>query len=149
MPCQNEKRMNGHGTGNIVDRLRSAGLKVTSQRVAVYGALASYGHATVDSIVAKVRESLPVITVAAVYNILETMADSGLVGRVASTGKMVYDITPSYHDHLIVDGGSTVLDLDDPAFRSLVEEYLSRKRLPGYRIKGARVYVDAETEQRF
>lgn len=129
----------------IGDKLRRAGLKVTNQRVAVYRVLAMLGHASVDSIVARVRQALPVVTVAAVYNILETMADAGLIGRVHSTGKMVYDITSICHDHLIIDNGKAVADLDDPDFRKMIESYFSGKRLDGYRINGARVYIDVET----
>lgn len=129
----------------IGDKLRRAGLKVTNQRVAVYRVLAMLEHASVDSIVARVRQALPVVTVAAVYNILEAMADAGLIGRVHSTGKMVYDITSTCHDHLIIDNGKAVADLDDPDFRKMIESYFSGKRLDGYRINGARVYIDVET----
>ena len=102
---------------DIGGRLRASGLKVTNQRIAVYRALALLGHASVDSIVSEVRRTLPVVTVAAVYNILETMAESGLIGRVLSTGRKIYDITPAYHDHLIVDDGCEVVDLEDPEIR--------------------------------
>lgn len=129
----------------IGDKLRRAGLKVTNQRVAVYRVLAMLEHASVDSIVARVRQALPVVTVAAVYNILEAMADAGLIGRVHSKGKMVYDITSTCHDHLIIDNGKAVADLDDPDFRKMIESYFSGKRLDGYRINGARVYIDVET----
>lgn len=132
------------GIEDIGGRLRAAGLKVTNQRIAVYRALALLGHASVDSIVSEVRRTLPVVTVAAVYNILETMAESGLIGRVLSTGRKIYDITPAYHDHLIVDDGCEVVDLEDPEIRRLVEMHLSGKSFEGYRVRGARLYVDVE-----
>ena len=129
---------------HIREKLREAGLKATNQRIAVYGALEALGHASVDSTVSIVREGLPVITVAAVYNILEMMADTGLIGRVLSSGKMMYDITPCYHDHLLVDGGREVIDLDDPEIHETVERYFSSKKIDGFRVKGARIYVEVE-----
>ena len=54
-------------------------------------------------------------------------------------------MTSTCHDHLIIDNGKAVADLDDPDFRKMIESYFSGKRLDGYRINGARVYIDVET----
>lgn len=129
---------------DLESRLKGAGLKATAQRMAVYRALSRLGHASVDEIVREVRKEYSSITVATVYNVLEAMTANALIGRVLSSGKMKYDITPRYHDHLLVDGGREIIDLDDPEIREMVEKYFSAKKIDGFRIKGARICIDVE-----
>lgn len=130
---------------NISDRLRGAGLKATVQRVLVYRALMELGHASVDSIVEVVHRTMPAVTVAAVYRILEAMADSGLIGRLYSYGGKMFDITPGYHDHLVTPSGH-VADVKDASLRDAVSSCIGSVRLDGYRIKGVRLFFDVEEE---
>lgn len=129
----------------ISDRLRSAGLKATVQRVLVYKALVELEHASVDAIVEVVHRTMPAVTVAAVYRILEAMADAGLIGRLYSYGGKMFDITPGYHDHLVTSSG-LVADVEDTALRTALSSCVASMKLDGYRIKGARIFLEVEED---
>ncbi|OLB80612.1 MAG: hypothetical protein AUI14_06250 [Actinobacteria bacterium 13_2_20CM_2_71_6] len=57
-------------SADAVRTLRDAGLRVTSQRVAVVGVLAEGGHVDVETLTSKARERLGTLTSQAVYEML-------------------------------------------------------------------------------
>ena len=63
--------------------LSQNGLRSTKQRSSVYSViLAKTDHPTADDILTRVRKNLPTISLATVYNCLETLVDCGLVRQV-------------------------------------------------------------------
>ena len=63
--------------------LAEHGLRSTRQRECVFAVVAaSMDHPTADAIYSRVRESLPGISLATVYNTLETLVSCGLVRQV-------------------------------------------------------------------
>lgn len=73
-------------------RLRSAGLRSTSQRRAVLRALDELGHATVDQLAAQVQRERPELSLSTVYRTVEALDDVGLV-----THAHLHHGTPTYH----------------------------------------------------
>ena len=73
-------------------RLRAAGLRSTSQRRAVLGALDELGHATVDELAAHVQRELPDLSLSTVYRTVEALDEVGLV-----THAHLHHGTPTYH----------------------------------------------------
>ena len=68
---------------NLNSALKSKGLRPTKQRTSVYGViLGKRDHPNADEILLRVRRSLPTISLATVYNCLETLVDCGLVRQV-------------------------------------------------------------------
>ena len=67
--------------------LRGVGLRVTQQRLAVLDALARHPHAGTDVLIAAVRKARPV-SHQAVYDVLHTLADQGLVRRIQPAGSV-------------------------------------------------------------
>jgi Fur family peroxide stress response transcriptional regulator len=68
---------------NLNSALKSNGLRPTKQRTSVYGViLGKRDHPNADEILLRVRRSLPTISLATVYNCLETLVDCGLVRQV-------------------------------------------------------------------
>ena len=93
--------------------LRGVGLRVTQQRLAVLDALAQHPHAATDVLIAAVRETRPV-SHQAVYDVLHTLADLGLVRRIQPAGSVArYELrVGDNHHHVVCRSCGDVFDID-------------------------------------
>lgn len=94
--------------------LRSFGLQVTAQRLAVLRAVAARPHCTAAEVVEGVRSEISSISRQAVYDALGALADKGILRRIQPAGSPARyeDRVDDNHHHLICrDCGSTV-DVD-------------------------------------
>lgn len=93
--------------------LRSAGLQVTAQRLAVYQAVQSLPHAMAEEICKKVREELGVISRQAVYDALNAMAEHQLIRRIQPAGSAArYEHRVDNHHHLACRQCGNLIDID-------------------------------------
>ncbi len=111
-------RRSKDGTVNPADptllaALHGHGHRVTRQRSAVYSELsASRAHPTAEEVFRAVREELPGISLATVYNTLEVLVRCGLATRLALfDGSARYDGQLDPHLHARCDECSRVFDL--------------------------------------
>lgn len=75
--------MGKHGHESLAEALHRAGQKVTPQREAVFSVLLDKrDHPTVDEVFHRTRERMPGVSLATVYNCLETFVGCGLVRQV-------------------------------------------------------------------
>ena len=92
--------------------LRNAGLRVTQQRRTIVATLLdSDDHPNAEDVFHRAREADDSLSVATVYRTLSTLADAGIVQRVAvDDGPARFEICPETdHDHLVdVDTGEVV-----------------------------------------
>lgn len=93
--------------------LRGAGLRVTQQRLAVVEALAEHPHAGADRLIEAVRSARPV-SHQAVYDVLHTLTDHGLVRRIQPAGSVArYELrVGDNHHHVVCRGCGDVVDID-------------------------------------
>ncbi len=103
--------------------LFSKGLRSTKQRASVYcSILDKQDHPTADDILLRVRKKLPSISLATVYNCLETLVDCGLVRQVnldrAST-RFCPNLAPHAHFKCSETGKIFDLSIDEESFNSL------------------------------
>lgn len=84
---------------NLAERLANSGLRNTPQRDVVYRALlAKRDHPTADEVYSRVRSEMPSISLATVYNCLETLVQCDLVRQVNfERGPTHY--CPNLHPH--------------------------------------------------
>jgi Fur family transcriptional regulator, stress-responsive regulator len=84
------------------DTLRSAGLRVTPQRVALLAALRSvYGHATAETLQTAAREAGIEVPLPTVYAVLSDLVRAGLVRQVHGEGGATqFDANVARHHHL-------------------------------------------------
>ena len=99
------------------------GLRSTKQRACVYcSILDKQDHPTADDILLRVRKKLPSISLATVYNCLETLVDCGLVRQVnldrAST-RFCPNLAPHAHFKCSDTGKIFDLSLDEESVNSL------------------------------
>ena len=98
----------------IDDMLRDAGIRVTQQRRTVIAALVqSHDHPSAHDVYARAKLVDNSVSFATVYRALATLADAGIVHRIAvDDGPARFEMAPeTEHDHLVdVDSGE-VLEL--------------------------------------
>lgn len=102
-----------------VDRLRAAGLRVTSARVAVVDVLdeaqdAADHHLTVAAVALAARERLGSVSTQAVYDCLDVLVRAGLARRLEPAGMpALYEArVGDNHHHLVCRGCGTTVDVE-------------------------------------
>lgn len=99
---------------DAAETLRSAGLRVTESRVAVYEALRDLPHASADAVLAAIVDHLPRSSSQSVYNALGDFVDAGLVRRIEPAGRpMLFELrVEDNHHHIVCTGCGAVEDVD-------------------------------------
>jgi Fe2+ or Zn2+ uptake regulation protein len=94
--------------------LRSAGLRVTRPRVAVLAAVHGSPHADTDSLITAVRRDSGPVSHQAVYDVLRTLTEVGLVRRFEPEGSVArYETrTGDNHHHLVCRSCGAIADVD-------------------------------------
>jgi Fur family peroxide stress response transcriptional regulator len=99
----------------LARRLAGAGLRATPQREVVYSVLLSKrDHPTADDVFARAKADMPVISLATVYNCLETLVQCDLVRAVNfERGPTRYcpNLRPHAHFHDETTGATHDIDL--------------------------------------
>ncbi|UOQ87823.1 transcriptional repressor [Agromyces endophyticus] len=101
-------------TTTAPERLRAAGLKVTAPRTAVLEALSGPGHLDAETVLERVRPTLPTTSLQAVYGVLAALTAAGLLRRIEPAGSpALYEgRTGDNHHHLVCTRCHTVVDVD-------------------------------------
>ncbi len=100
---------------DVTERLRTQGLRVTAPRVAVLDILDRMpDHPDADAIRAAVSRRLGSVSTQAVYNILHTLTDAGLLRRIEPAGHPARYETrvADNHHHLICRACGETRDVD-------------------------------------
>ena len=100
---------------DVVDLLRTHGLRATAPRVAVLDVLGSIpGHPDAEAVRAAVVERLGSVSTQAVYDILHTFTDAGLLRRIEPAGHPARYETRvgDNHHHLICRSCGETRDVD-------------------------------------
>ena len=75
--------LSSRNKSHLDNALQSNGLRSTRQREVVYGViLGERDHPTADEIYSRAKQAMPSISLATVYNCLETLVECGLVRQV-------------------------------------------------------------------
>ncbi|OED36569.1 transcriptional repressor [Chromatiales bacterium (ex Bugula neritina AB1)] len=98
---------------DVSEGLKSAGLQVTAQRLAVYRAVQASPHAMADEICQTVRAELGVISRQAVYDALNAMSEHKLIRRIQPAGSAArYEHRVDNHHHLACRQCEALIDID-------------------------------------
>jgi len=115
----------------LAQKLAHSGLRNTPQREVVYSALLTRrDHPTADEVYARVRTDLPSISLATVYNCLETLVQCDLVRAVNfERGPTRYCPNLAPHAHFHDEATGATFDIDLPP--GLIEN-IKNVLPPGY-----------------
>ncbi len=101
---------------DYIATLRSHGLQVTYQRLAIYQVLYNTkAHPSAEAIYKQVKKRFPMISLGTVYKTLERFFSVGLVRKVSPlTDVARYDAATEPHHHFVCLKCQEVMDLDEP-----------------------------------
>ncbi len=97
-----------------VERLRDVSLRVTKQRAAVLEVLERHPHSDAGFVESAARTSIGAISKQAVYDVLATLTDTGLVRRVDVGGTAaLYELHDGLrHHHAVCRSCAAIFDID-------------------------------------
>lgn len=123
----------------IVEQLRADGHRLTPQRLAIVRHLVcDDSHPTIDDVYQRVRTEYPMVSLATIYNSVQTLKEMGVVLELPSARGNRYDgVHPEPHPHLVCVRCGRVEDLPAPA----VMEVLQRA-IPGSGYSEATPHVE-------
>ena len=124
----------------VIDRLRSAGLRPTRQRLALAKLLFENGHrhVTAEKLHAEVLGANVRVSLATVYNTLHQFTSCGLLREiVVDASRSYFDTNTGNHHHYFVETSGDLMDIP--------EEEISVSKLPkapdGMTVKDVQVIV--------
>lgn len=123
----------------LTSALREAGMRVTPQRVAICELLAaSDEHPTAAMIYDELKPRFPSLSLATVYNTLDTLVGLGVVNVLGHAGddKVHYDADTKPHVNLACISCSRIIDIPSEHVTHLDSEITAAS---GYKLLGARV----------
>lgn len=135
---------NGNAKDMLIlkEKIKEAGLKATPQRIAVYEAMRKLGHACVDMVAEEIKHTYPTLTIATIYNVLESFVNAGiLVRRFSSNNKMYFDVNVYEHAHFYDTQENAYEDFHDPELVKMVMEYISSKKIDNFDIKSVDIQL--------
>ena len=99
----------------VLDQLRSAGLRPTRQRLALAKILFENGprHVTAEALHAEAQDASIRVSLATVYNTLHQFTDAGLLREiVVDTTRSYFDTTTHEHGHFYHEATGRLIDID-------------------------------------
>jgi Fur family ferric uptake transcriptional regulator len=101
-------------TPELATLLRSTTLRVTRPRLAVLAAVHQHPHADTDAIKQAARREFGDVSHQAVYDVLRTLTDVGLVRRIQPNGSVArYEArVGDNHHHLVCRSCGAIVDVD-------------------------------------
>lgn len=104
----------------IVERLQSAGLRPTQQRMALARVLFEGGdrHVTAEQLHSEVQAARRPVSLATVYNTLNQFTRAGLLREVVvGAGRSYFDTNVANHHHFFHSGSGELTDIDGASIR--------------------------------
>ncbi|MFA6378393.1 MAG: transcriptional repressor [Candidatus Omnitrophota bacterium] len=117
--------------------LRDSDIKVTPQRLAVYGIFKNTkGHFSAEQVFQASRLKVPAISLGTVYAILENFTAKHLIHEIKiNFDKSLYEVADKDHHHFFCHECQKILDVEMPACATL-----RRKSVQGHTIESFQGY---------
>ena len=131
-----------NNNNNFIEKLRSAGLRPTKQRIKICKVLFDRNktfHFTISDLKKLLKEKIDQkISQATVYNTVNALTKKGYLKEISiSSEKNYFDTNISNHHHFFNESTNELIDLDDQN----VGKIKIKKSLPGKNIKSIEVLV--------
>ena len=133
-------------SAEITEMLKSAGLKITPQRVAILQVLIDADiHPTAEIVAERLKNDFPGISLGTVYTTLETLSQKKLICKVqADDGKLRFDAKTEMHHHLHELNTGKIEDYFDEELNNILQQYFAEKSIPGFEIKDIKLHIKGE-----
>ncbi len=128
---------------HIREKLIGAGLKATHQRMVVFKALLEVSsHPSAEKVFEIVHPANPSISIATVYNTLDSLVEAGLAKRVMSgKGPVRYDARLDNHHHLICSNTKEIIDFYDEELNQMIKSYLEKKKIKNFNLEDMQLHI--------
>ena len=128
------------------DRLNSAKLKATHQRMTILAAMDECKHhPKPEEIYSRIRPDNPTISLATVYNTLDSFARAGLINRVPSIGGNIrYDSNLGAHGHIYCYNTDEIIDYYDEELNGLIIDFFKKKKVGNLKIKNITLNINGD-----
>lgn len=122
--------------------LKKHSLKATPQRLAVHQVMMELGHASVDMVTERIKDTGVKVTTASVYNILSQLALIGIYDhRMSLNNKMYFDVNAYGHMHFYDMENHTFRDIIDEELYEMIQQKLMRKRFKGFKVEDIDIQI--------
>ena len=118
---------------NTIQNLQELGYRITPQRREVITFLFnSVDHPKAEDVYDALKEKMPEISLATIYNTLNTLKDLGMIDAINTSGdnSVHYDATTEAHDHLYCLGCNKIVDIE----ASQNTKGLTKEEISGFQI---------------
>lgn len=124
-------------------QLKSKGLKVTPQRMAVLEAVdVLHDHPTAEAVGRFIRKKYPNIATGTIYKTLDTLAEKDILKRVKTdNGLLRYDAIRDMHHHLYCMQTDRIADYYDTELTDIISQYFEKKEIPNFRIEDIKLQI--------
>ncbi|MHC4945619.1 MAG: Fur family transcriptional regulator [Planctomycetota bacterium] len=124
MVRKSSKKISKIREGELIDGFielcRSAGIKVTHQRLEVFRALVkSDSHPSAEEVFDEVKKRIPFISLDTVYRTLATLEQQGVLTKIQLGTRTRFDPNREMHHHFICTECHTIQDFRWPRFDDL------------------------------
>lgn len=128
---------------DIRNKLIEKKLKITPQRLAIYGAIVKLNnHPTADDIAAFIKPDHPNIATGTVYKVLESLVENGLIKKVKTEKDVMrYDAILENHHHLYDTGSDRIADYYNNEINELLSEYFRKNEIPDFEIGDIKLQI--------
>ncbi len=101
-------------TSDFEAQLRAVSLRVTRPRLAVLAALRGHPHVDTHTVIDLVRADHPTVSHQAIYDVLRTLTDAGLVRRIqpAGTNARYESRVGDNHHHVVCRSCGAIADVN-------------------------------------
>ncbi|MCB0643751.1 MAG: transcriptional repressor [Phaeodactylibacter sp.] len=130
-------------TQAIADKLSESGLRVTPQRIAIFGAIIKLNnHPTAENIIDYIKKNHPNISVGTVYKVLDSFVENNLLKKVKTeSGIMRYDPLHANHHHLYCEETNRIEDYEDEQLDELIIAYFAKKGIQNFEIDNIELHI--------
>ncbi|MCB0851246.1 MAG: transcriptional repressor [Bacteroidetes bacterium] len=133
----------------IANKLSEKGLRVTPQRIAIFGAIIKLNnHPTAESIIEYIKKNHPHISVGTVYKVLDSLVEKELLKKVKTEGGIMrYDPLQSSHHHLYCEESDRIEDYQDEKLDELITAYFKENGIKDFKIENIQLHISGKFKQ--
>ena len=133
----------------IASKLSEKGLRVTPQRIAIFGAIIKLNnHPTAESIIEYIKKNHPHISVGTVYKVLDSLVEKELLKKVKTEGGIMrYDPLQSSHHHLYCEESDRIEDYQDEKLDELITAYFKENGIKDFKIENIQLHISGKFKQ--
>ena len=133
-------------TEDLASIFKKHGLKLTTQRLAIYKSLVERkDHPTTESIYKSLKDDYPTIGLGTVYSTLHLFKDLGLIQELNfSDGNIRYDPNTKVHINLVCSNCGNISDYDSRNVKEFWQKIISGLKI---KPKGQRIDIYYECEK--